>query len=463
MEKDTLNQNPLKTAPIGRLLLKFAVPSISSSLAIAAYNITNQILIGQRIGYLGNAATGIAFPIMTLNGALAYLFGIGCASNFSLNLGADNKDAAAKVVGTSISIMSFVGLILGILTFIFAKPLMTAFGATEQILPYAVKYIKIIACGLPFILFSTSCSHLIRADGSPGYSLFCTVSGAVLNILLGLLFIFVMDMGIAGAALATLLSQVITFILTLVYLKRFKNIRLSSKILKPDLKSLGAICKLGIPGCLNQLMMMFVQITLNNTLRKYGAMSVYGSDIPIAVVGVITQVNTLVVAFNVGIALGCQPIIGFNYGAKIYARVKATYKRALAAILLISFAIFICFQLYPRQIVGIFSSSEGELYFRFAERYMRIFLMLVCIQGLQPLTATFFTSIGKAYKGLFITVLRQGIVMLPLFIILPIFFELDGVVYAGPIADGAAIITAVLFAVLEFRKMTKLEAAEQLK
>jgi putative MATE family efflux protein len=465
-EKKLALQNPLGSAPIGRLMLKFAIPAISGSLATAAYNITNQILIGQRIGYIGNAATSIAFPLMTLCAALAFLFGIGGASNFNLNLGAGKKDFAAQIVGTSIFLTSACGIVLAITAFIFAEPLMRAFGATEQILPYAVTYTRIIACGIPFVLFSSSCSNLIRSDGSPGYSLLCTVSGALLNILLGIIFIFVLDMGIAGAACATVISQFVTFILTLLYLRRFKSVKLTVSLIRPKADSMKAIARLGVPGFLNQFMMMFVQITLNNILRNYGAMSVYGSDIPIAVVGVISQLNMLVVAFTVGIALGCQPIFGFNYGAKIYARVKEAYKRAAVAIIIISTVIFVCFQVFPRQIVSIFSSNDSALYFQFAVRYMRIFMVMVCLQGLQPLTATFFTSIGKAFKGLFITIMRQGIFMLPLFLILPRYLGIDGIVYAGPIADSAAILSAVIFAAIEFRIMTKhevLEAANQLQ
>jgi putative MATE family efflux protein len=460
----TVLDNPLGSAPLGKLMLKFAIPAISASLATAAYNITNQILIGQRVGYLGNAATSIAFPLMTLCGALAFLFGIGAASNFNLKLGAGQKDVAAKIAGTGIFMTALVGVIIAVFTFIFTAPLMTAFGASEQVLPYAVTYTRIIACGIPFLLFSTACSNLIRADGSPGYSLICTASGALLNIVLGLIFVFVLDKGIAGAATATVISQVVTAVLTVLYLRRFKSVKLTVAHIRPSGDSLKSITKLGVPGCLNQIMMMFVQITLNNILRSYGAVSDYGSDIPIAVVGVISQLNMIVVAFTVGISLGSQPIFGFNYGAKAYSRVIATYKRALVAVIAVSTVFFACFQLFPEEIVGIFINrnseifiKNGDLFMQFAKRYIRIFLLMIALQGVQPLTATFFTSIGKAFKGLFITVTRQGIFMLPLFLILPKFLGIDGIIYAGPIADTAAIAMAILFALLEFRIMSRIK------
>jgi putative MATE family efflux protein len=467
-KNSTIPENPLSSAPIGRLMLKYAVPAISASLATAAYNITNQILIGQRVGYLGNAAAGVAFPLMTLCGALAYLFGIGAASNFNLKLGAGRKDDAAKIAGTGIFMAALAGVVIAVVTLVFTGRLMTAFGASEQILPYAVTYARIIACGIPFLLFSTACSNLIRADGSPGYSLICTASGAFLNIVLGLVFVFVLDTGIAGAAAATVISQVATAVLTVVYLRRFKSVKLTAFHIRPGCGSLKSITKLGIPGCLNQIMMMCVQITLNNTLRSYGALSDYGSDIPIAVAGVVSQLNMIVVAFTVGIALGSQPIFGFNYGSGAYNRVIAAYKRALLAVIAVSTVFFACFQLFPREIAGIFVNrgsglfiENGELFMRFSERYIRIFLLMIALQGLQPLTATFFTSIGKAFKGLFITVTRQGVFMLPLFVILPKYFGIDGLIYAGPIADAAAIIMAILFAALEFRTMSGTEASRR--
>jgi len=452
-------QNPMESSPIGRLMLKFAIPAISSALVTAAYNITDQILIGHRIGYLGNAATSISFPISTLITALAYLFGIGGASNFNLNLGAGKKDDAARIVGTSVFMTSAFGIALGIIAFILTGPLMNALGATEEIFSSAVTYTRIIAIGLPFLLFSSASSNLIRADGSPAYSLICTLSGAVLHIILAVIFIFAMNLGIAGAAWSTVISQVLTFVLALLYMRRFKNVKMTLSLLRPKLEAIKSICKLGIPGFLNSFMMMFVQITLNNILRKYGALSVYGSDIPLAVVGVISKLTLIVSSFTIGIAVGCQPIFGYNYGARRFTQVKAVYKRAAVSTIIVSMIIFACFQLYPKQIVSIFGDGN-DLYYQFAVRYMRIFMLMVCLTGLQPLTATFFTSIGKAYKGLFITIMRQGIFLFPLFIILPRFLGLDGVVYAGPIADSAAIMSAVIFAALEFRIMTKQELSD---
>ncbi|MCL1828238.1 MAG: MATE family efflux transporter [Oscillospiraceae bacterium] len=447
------------TQPIGKLMLKFAIPSIASSLINAIYNITDQVFIGRSVGYLGNAATNITFPIITLCIAVTIMIGSGSSSKYSLHLGAGKKDEAADIAGTGISMLAIFGVTIGILTFILTEPLMRVFGATDLIFPYAVTYTRIIAVGIPFVLFATGLSNLIRADGSPGYSLFTLASGAVLNMILDPIFIFALKMGIAGAAYATVISQIVSFFIAFGYLRRFKNSDLTGKIPLLKAECVKTIAKLGLPGFTNHFMMMVIQITMNNTLRFYGAASIYGSDIPLAVVGVISKLSIVVIAFNVGIALGCQPIFGFNFGAKNYARVKETYKRAAVAVVVISMMIFACFQLFPRQIVSIFGTGD-ELYFQFAERYMRIYLMMVCLFGLQPLTANFFTSVGKAYKGLFITVTRQGLFLFPLLLILPRFLGFDGIVYAGPISDSAAIMSAIIFAFIEFKTITKLEKAQ---
>ena len=455
-------ENPLGTQPIGKLMLKFAIPAIASSLINAVYNITDQIFIGQSVGYLGNAATNIEFPIATFCTAVTIMLGVGGASNFNLCLGAGKKDEASRIVATSVSLLAILGICIGVITLIFTDSLMNAFGATEQIFPYAVTYTRIIACGIPFVIFASGCTYIIRADGSPTYSMLTIASGGVLNMILDPIFIFVFNMGIAGAAIATVISQIVSFLFALRYMFRFKNAKLAGII--PHLKATctKAIAKLGAPSFLNHFMMMIVQITMNNMLRKYGAASIYGTDIPIAVVGVIAKLNIIVIAFNVGTSQGCQPIYGFNFGAKNYTRVKSTYKRAALVVIIISTIIFGCFQLFPRQIVSIFGTGS-ELYFHFAERYMRIYMMLVCLFGLQPLTAGFFTSIGKAYKGLFITITRQGLFLLPMLLILPRIMGLDGIVYAGPISDGVAILIAIIFIVVEFQIITKLEKAQSLE
>lgn len=449
-------QNPLATEPIGKLIIKFAVPAIISFLVNALYNIIDQIFIGKGVGMLGNAATNIAFPLTTISTAIALLIGIGCASNFNLELGRKNPEKAAKIAGTGITLMAVCGILLTIVVLSFLSPLLYLFGASEQVFSLAKTYTGITGFGLPFIIFTSGMSQLIRADGSPQYSMCCMLSGAILNTLLDPLFIFAFDMGIAGAALATVLGQVVSFVLVCYYFKKFKTISLKKSFLKPKAIYIKAITSLGAASCFNQLAMTVVQIALNNTLTKYGALSSYGSEIPLACVGVISKVNIVFLAFVIGISQGCQPINGFNYGAKNYDRVKKTYKTAAIAITLFSTAVFLIFQFFPRPIVRIFGEGSEE-YFHFAEQYFRIFMFLTFLNGIQPITANLFTSIGKAKLGILMSMTRQILFLLPLILIFPIFFGIDGVMYAGPIADFAAALLAFYFVAREMKEMTHLQ------
>ncbi len=453
----TQEENPLANGAIGRLIAKFAIPAIIGGLISAAYNIVDQIFIGQSVGLLGNAATNVAFPLVTISNSLALLFGVGSASCFSLELGNDQKDKATQVYGNGLTFLLICGFALFALVLAFLEPLLLAFGATEEVLPYALIYTGITTFGIPFSMLSIGGGHLIRADGSPTYAMLATASGAILNCVLDPLFIFAFDLGIAGAAYATVTGQVISALLVLYYVKKkFKTTKLERRHFRPSFERMKTLASLGAASCFNQLAMSAVQITLNNTLRNYGELSIYGSDIPLACVGVISKVNVLFMAFVLGIAQGCQPIWGFNYGAKNYSRVQETYKKAAITVTAVCVISFLCFQLFPRQIVRIFGTGS-ELYFAFAEKYFRIYLFFTFVNGIQPLTSNFFTSIGKAKLGIVMSLTRQIVFLLPLILILPMFYGIDGVMYAGPIADAAAVILAAYFALREMKNMKALK------
>lgn len=446
------DRNPLATEKTSKLILKFAIPSIISGLVNALYNIVDQIFIGQGVGVMGNAATNVAFPITTLCTALALLYGVGSCSNFSLNLGAKKKDEAAKFAGNGVFLMLVSGLALAIIINIFLNPLMKAFGASEQVLPLALTYTRITSLGIPFMIFTVGFSTLIRSDGSPTYSMFCTLIGAILNIILDPLFIFKFNMGISGAAWATVIGQFVSFIFAFSYLFRFKNMKLIKSYFIPNLNYIAKIATLGMAPCFNQLAMMLVQITMNNTLTYYGALSKYGSDIPLACVGVISKVNIIYIALVIGTSQGCQPIMGYNYGAKNYERVKKSFLQSFSVIMIISFLTFLCFQLFPRQIINIFGKGD-ELYYEFGIKYFRIFMFFTFLNGIQPISSFLFTSIGKAKKGVVISLTRQIIFLLPLIIIFPKFIGIDGVMYAGPIADFAAAALSIFLLVKEIKSL----------
>ena len=455
MEKDKENiqaENPLGTAPVGGLIRKFAIPAIISMLVSAMYNIVDQIFIGQGVGMLGNAATNVAFPVTTIATALALLLGIGGASNYNLEMGAGREKKASGIAGTALSSLVISGAVLCVIVLLFLKPLLTLFGATKDVMPYAVDYTGITALGLPFYILSVGGNHVVRADRSPTYSMACVTAGAVINTILDPLFIFGFGWGIKGAAWATVIGQVVSGILVVVYFWKFRKMYLEKSMLKPKFSYLKAVAALGLASCINQIAMALVQIVLNNILRYYGAASIYGSDIPIACVGVISKVNQVFMAICIGISQGCQPIWGFNYGAEKYSRVSQTYRYSVTACTIIATGFFLCFQLFPHQIVGIFGTGS-DLYFQFAERYLKIYMFMTFANGIQPMSSGFFTSIGKAKLGVVMSLTRQVLFLLPLIVIFPLFMGIDGVMYAGPIADAAAFALAIIFARRELMKM----------
>lgn len=456
MEETNISQeqNPLGTAPVGGLILKFAIPAIISMLVSALYNIVDQIFIGQGVGMLGNAATNVAFPVTTIATALALLLGIGGASNYNLEMGAGREKKASSIAGTALSTLVITGVILAVAVLLFLRPLLSLFGATTDVMPYAVDYLGITAVGLPFYALSIGGNHIVRADRSPTYSMTCVLTGAIINTILDPLFIFGFGWGIKGAAWATVIGQIVSGILVVIYFGKFRKMYLEMSMLKPSSECLKAIISLGMASCINQIAMAIVQIVLNNILRYYGGLSVYGSDIPIACVGVISKVNQVFMAICIGISQGCQPIWGFNYGAKKYDRVRLAYRYSMISCTAIATVFFLCFQLFPHQIVSIFGTGS-DLYFQFAERYLKIFMFMTFANGIQPMSSGFFTSIGKAKLGIVMSLTRQVLFLLPLIVVFSLIMGIDGVMYAGPIADAAALSLAILFARRELVAMKK--------
>ena len=453
--------NILGTEDVQKLLAKFAVPSVIALLVGSLYNIVDQIFIGQSVGMLGNAATNVAYPLTIIAMAFALLFGVGGASIFNLHLGAGNKEKAKKVVGNALFLLLLFGFLVLIIIHLFIGDLVLLFGATDSVYPFAYEYISITSFGMLFLIFSTGASSIIRADGSPKYSMLCLISGAVLNIFLGALFIFVFQMGIAGAAWAVVISQFVSFAIAAFYFTKFKSVKLEKKDFLLDRSILVPVLFLGSSSFLNQISMMFVQIVLNNSVTYYGEQSIYGSDTPLAVAGIILKVTMIFISIIIGIAQGGQPIAGYNYGAKNYGRVKEVFKLVVKYSLIVSVFAFLCFQLFPRQIIGIFGAGD-ELYFEFAIRFCRIFMFMILIVGVQPASFILFISIGKYLQGIFLAMTRQVFLLLPLLFFLPMAFGIDGVLYAGPIADGISAMVAILFILYELKLLTKLENKEKL-
>lgn len=455
-EKNVKEENPLGTKPLGGLLVSLAVPAIIANVVNALYNIVDQIFIGQGVGKLGNAATSVSFPLTTLCMAIGLMVGLGSASGFNLELGAKHEEKARRIAGTAVGTLVICGVVICILVRIFLDPLLHIFGATENILPYAMEYAGITSFGIPFLLFSTGINPLVRADRSPRYSMAAIVTGAVLNTILDPVFIFVFGWGIAGAAWATVISQILSACILAVYFPRFKSVHFIPSDFFPKGSEVILICRLGLNSFVFQFSNLLVQVTLNNVLRIYGEQSVYGADTPIAVAGIVMKINVIFVALIIGLINGAQPICSYNYGAEKYGRVRQTARLFLSAAVVISAAVWVVFEVFPRPIILLFGSSEtDELYFEYAIRFMRTFLFFVFLNGVQICASTFFPAIGKAAKGAMLSFSKQIVFLIPLLFLLPRFFSLEGIMYAQPLTDLLSFILAVIFLTDEFRKMPK--------
>lgn len=453
MEQTIESKNPLGTEPVGKLLLQFSVPGIICMVVNALYNIVDQVFIGRGIGYLGNGATNVIMPMTVIALALALMLGDGAAAYLSLKLGANEPEHAAEGVGGASVFLVIVGVILTAIYLIFTKPLCMLFGATSETLPYALDYGRIIAIGLPFSCISVGYSGVIRADGSPKFSMAGLLAGSVINLICDPLFIFVFKWGIKGAAIATILGQFVNAAMCVwYYIFKLRHIKLKKEYLRPRLKAIEKICSMGVSSFITQMSIVLVMAVSNNLLVKYGAMSIYGAEIPMTTMGITMKVNQIMIAVVIGLATGAQPIFGFNYGSGQTDRVKKTLKITLIIAESVLICAFLLFQFAPMSVVSIFG-SESQLYNEFAVKCMRTFLMLCCINGFQLVSGIFFQAIGKPVFSAILSLSRQVLFLIPAMFILPTFMGVEGVLWAGPVADGMAFILAITLLTINLRKM----------
>ena len=451
MEKQ---ENILGTERIGKLLKKFALPCIITMLVNSLYNIVDQIFIGWGVGYLGNGATNIVFPIAMICLAFSLMIGDGTSAFLSLKLGEKKEKEAAKGVANGILVGIIIYVAICAITLIFLPQILNVFGCTEALRPYALKYGGIIAMGIPFMMMGVSLNSIIRADGSPRYSMTTMVSGAVLNTILDPIFIFVFKWGVEGAAIATIFSQFITFLLNAIYIRKFKSIKISKDLFKPEFKTIKKILMLGISSFINQMSIVLVLAAENNLLAKYGAISKFGADIPITVLGIVMKISQILNSIIIGIAVGAQPIFGYNYGAKNFSRVRSTLKYVLGISTIISAIAFVLFQTIPDKLIAIFGSGD-DLYIEFACITFRTYLMLCIFNGIQIPSGIFFQAIGKAQKSAVLSISRQVAILIPAMIVLGKIFGLNGVLYAGPFADGLAFVLAATLLIYEVKHLNR--------
>ena len=448
--------NPLGEKPVSRLLLQFAIPTIVSTLIGSLYNMVDQVFIGQRIGYLGNAATTVAYPLTILSGALTLLMSNGAGVNFNLLNGRGKKDEAMQFAGNGVTLLCLEGLALALVVGLFTPFFVQIFGATEEVAPYALTYMRIIAIGLPFLSLTSGGSLLLRSDGSPQKALICSLTGVGANFVLDWLFLFPLNLGVGGAALATILGQILSAAMVLHYLRRFRTAPFRRPHFRLSGERFRRIAAVGAAASLNQAAMLLMNLVLNNALRHYGALSVYGGSEALAAAGVVTKVNFLFFSTIIGCSIGAQPIIGFNYGAGKHRRVIETYRLVLRYALIVGAVETACFWLFPRQILSLFGSGVTG-YEAFALRYMHEFMLLVVLAGIPPISMNVMSGIGKAKKGVMISMSKQLLLML-LLLILPRLLGIDGLLYAGPAADLTAAVCSFLVLRPEFQRMRELAA-----
>ncbi len=450
MEKE---ENILGYEKIGKLIKKFSIPCIISLVVNALYNIVDQIFIGWGVGYIGNGATNVVFPITVLCLAFALMFGDGSSAYLSLKLGEKKNKEASKGVVNGILISIIVAILFCAITLIFLPQILNLFGCTDALREDALKYGSFIAIGLPFMMIDTTLNSIIRADGSPRYAMTSMVIGAVLNIILDPIFIFVFKMGVEGAAIATSISQFVTFILNIIYLRKIKSIKIEKEDIRLKPSIVGKVSMLGISSFITQMSIVLVMAVENNLLGKYGAQSKYGAEIPITVFGIVMKISQILNSIIIGIATGAQPILGYNYGAQNYDRVKKTLKIVLGLSLIVSTVAFLLFQLIPDKLIGIFGSGN-DLYIEFACFAFRTYLMLCICNGIQIPAGIFFQAIGKGVKSAVISLSRQVVFLIPAMFAFGSIWGIEGVLYAGPFADALAFIVATTLLVLQVRKLT---------
>ena len=450
MVNDELKENPLAEAPLGKLMLKYAVPSVIALVVNALYNIVDQIFIGWGVGTLGNSATNVIFPLNMVVMSLALLLGDGGAAYLSLEMGRGNREKAEKAANNTFTWLIAVGIVFCIVSIAFFKPLTTLFGATPDNSPYVFAYGRIIVLGFPFVVVGSGMCSLIRADGTPQLTMIAMIVGCAANVVLDSLFVLGFGWGMEGAAIATVIGQILNLAFSLWYVPRFKNIKISLRQMKPSVHLLKKIAGYGVSSFVSQIAVAIIMTVINYYLVHCGMNSEYGADIPLAAFGIVMKFNTILISIVTGIGTGAQPIVGYNYGRGDYARVKKTFLLAVKVSTAFAILFFLVFQLLPKQLTAMFG-AQGELYTTFSINSFRIFTLLCFVNGFQTVSAIFFQSIGKPVISGLLSLSRQIIFLIPAVMILCNLIGVNGVLWAGPVADGLAFILAFVMTAREMK------------
>lgn len=450
---------------INKLILAFSIPCVISMLINSIYNIVDQIFIGKGVGTLGNGATNVIFPLIIVFNAFAGLIGTGAAANLSLKLGEKNKEEASKGVGQAITFSIILSILLGIISFIFLPKLVVLFGCTDSVYNYAVSYGRIICIGAPFMIMYSALSNIIRADGSPKYSMIMLIIGAVINIILDPIFIFGFKLGVEGGAIATVIGQVVSFIIAIYYLKKFKSVDINKKSFKLD-KSIFKILSLGLSSFITQCTVLVLFVFMNNMMTRFGALSKFGADIPLSVYGVISKINSIYISIILGISIGAQPIIGFNYGAGNKERVKETLKKLLIINFIVGIIFNIIFFFFSRELAGVFiskSDASYDLFMEFADLFCHSFLLVIALNALEMTGSISIQSLGNVKKATALSFIRQIILLIPISLLFGVVFDkgIYGILYAGCVSDIICFIVAIFIIRSEYIKLGKKDYSKE--
>ena len=451
---DPKSNSFLETEKIGRLMRKYAIPCIISLLVAALYNIVDQIFIANAdyLGSYGNAANTVVYPLTVVALAVAVMIGDGCCSFVSISLGAGETKRASGSIGSAVILSVVSSVVLMVLYLVFSEPILTLFGGkvNEQTYELSQEYFFWITLGLPFYMFGQAMNPIIRSDGSPKFAMISTVAGAVVNIILDPVFIYGFRWGMMGAAVATVLGQVLTAVLSVAYLLRMKAVKLDRESfhLHPDLMK--KYITLGVTSFLLQISLVFAMAAINNMVGKYSRLDPIFSQaefaqIPMAVIGIVMKFFQIVISISVGTAAGCIPVVGYNIGAKRTDRAKTLFTYLLTVEAVVGIVALLIVELFPRQLIGIFgASNESQYYTDFAVKCFRTYLCLMPLATVNKGTFIYLQSIGKAAASTVISLVREIVLGVGLALLLPVFFGLDGVLYSFPAADALTFLVAVV-------------------
>ena len=444
----------LETEKISSLMGKYAVPCIISLLVAALYNIVDQIFIANAdyLGSYGNAANTVVFPLTVVALAIAVMIGDGCCAFVSLCLGANEKENAHRSIGNAIVLCIAAGLVLTALYFLFQDPILTLFGGriNEETFLHSKEYFTYITMGIPFYMFGQALNPIIRSDGSPGFAMVSTLAGAVANIILDPVFIFIFRWGMMGAAVATVIGQVLTAVLAVWYLCHMKAVTLHRQSFGLHVGLMKRFLPLGICSFLSQISLVASMAAINNMIRTYGALDpvfsqpVY-AQIPMAVVGIVMKFFQIVISISVGMAAGCIPIVGYNMGAGRRDRAKSLFTLLLALEAAVGAAALGIVELFPGRLIALFGASNESIYYtEFAVRAFRIYLCMLILACVNKATFIYLQSLGKALVSTLLSMVREVVFGVGFALLLPVFFELDGVLYSMPVSDVLTFIISAI-------------------